>query len=542
MESADRPVTRSAEAPTAQVGPKQYARKASGLMRSVSAFDVFGLGAGNSLLGLGIAWMLVYIPFLYTGANVYLSVLLCGILVLPGILVYLKLSVVYPRSGGEYVYGSRVLHPVLGFAANVCFAIGMCFYVGLGGAYVAGYGLAPMLQVAGVQLGNTAMINAGTWLIGKNGTFLVGGVLILVFATVLTLWGTRTYYRIQGVLVVLGSASLIFIGIWGFVASKSGAMANLDTLFGALGMGKASALAAGSLPSFSLPQTLFSLLWPATFMVAAYYGVYVGGEVKTPQRTQFLGGLSAWAYMIVVPLLVIGGCAAVFGLPFFMNLSAAMAQSTFGVAGAPSFAALVAGAIGNGYVTILLMFGFMAFPLVMVGAILILVSRCIFAWSIDRVVPDALSKVSARSHQPYVATWLAAIVAIVFAFLVSYGYMTAMGANWGFFIAEVVAFGAALLLPYRRKSLWESSPGSRRILGIPDLTLLTVLALPLICFSIWRCLVDVYMGVTPLHNFPQFISFFIIFIVAVVFYYVAKAVRAGQGIDITRNYKEIPPE
>jgi amino acid transporter len=526
----------------AGVAPKQYARKASGLMRSVSAWDVFGLGAGNSLLGLGIAFILVYVPFLYAGASVYLSVVLCGILVLPGILVYLKLSIVYPRSGGEYVYGSRVLHPVLGFGANVCFAVGMCFYVGLGGAYVVGYGLAPMLQVAGVQLGNMSMVNAGTWLIGKSGTFLVGAVLILVFATVLTVWGTRTYYRIQGVLVVLGSASLIFIGIWGLVASKATAMANLDQLFGALGMGQASALAAGSLPGFSFSQTLYSLVWPSVFMVAAYYGVYVGGEVKSPQRTQIIGGMSAWGYMIAVPLLVLAGCAAVFGLPFFMNLSAAMAQSTFGVAGAPSFAALVAGAIGNGYVTILLLCGFMAFPLVMVGAILILVSRCIFAWSIDRVMPDALSKVSSRSHQPYVATWIAAIVSILYAFFVSYGYMTALAANWGFFIAEAVAFAAAVLLPYRRRGLWESSPGSRRILGLPDIVVLSILAMPLFVFSIWRCLVDVNIGVTPLHNFPQFISFFIIFVVAVVVYFIAKAVRAGQGVDIARNYKEIPPE
>ncbi len=542
MGTADGTAKGSSDVSTGQVGPKQYARKASGLIRSVSAWDVFGLGAGNSLLGLGIAFILVYVPFLYAGANVYLSVILCGVLVLPGILLYLKLSIVYPRSGGEYVYGSRVIHPVIGFAANVCFAVGMCFYIGLGGAYVAGYGLAPMLQIAGVQLGNTSMVNAGTWLIGKNGTFLVGAVLILAFATVLTVFGTRTYYRIQGVLVILGAATLIFIGIYGLVASKATAMANLDQLFGALGMRKASALAAGSLPTFSLSQTVYSLLWPGTFLVAAYYGVYVGGEVKSPQRTQLLGGLSAWVYLMVVPIFVIAGCAALFGLPFFMNLSSAMAQSTFGVAAAPSFAALVAGAIGNGYVTIVVLCGFMSFALIMVGAIMILVSRCVFAWSVDRVVPDALSKVSSRSHQPYVATWIAAVVAVLYAFFVSYGYMTALAANWGFLIAEGVAFASALLLPYRRKGLWESSPGSRRILGIPDLVVLCILALPLLAITVWRCLVDVYMGVTPLHNFPQFISFFVIFVAAIVVYYIAKAVRAGQGVDIARNYKEIPPE
>ena len=542
MKTTDAAAIDSRGAPTEQVGPKQYTRKASGLIRSVSAWDVFGICSGNSLVGLGIAFILVYVPWLYAGANVYLSVLIAAVAVVPLILIYLRLSVIYPRSGGEYVYGSRVLHPSIGFAANVCFVVGMCFYIGLGGAYTIGYGLGPMFQVAGVQLGSSWMISAGTWLIGHSGMFLVSILLIVAFATVVTIFGPRTYYRIQGILVIVGVITLVFIGIYGLVASRSAAYANLDQLFKQLGMGSASKLSTGSLPSFSLSQTLYSIMWPLTFLVSAYYAVYVGGEVKSPQRNQLIGGLGALGYLTAIPIFVLASMAVLFGLPFFAHLSSAMANSTFGVAAAPSFAALVAGAIGNGYVTILLLLGFATFPLIMVGAIMLLVSRCIFAWSIDRVVPKGVSKVSARSHQPYVATWIAAVGSIVFAFLVTYGYMTAVGANWAFFIAEITAVVSAVVLPYRQKALWQSSPGKWRFLGIPDLTALAILGVPLIVFGIWRNLVDPNLGVTFAHNFPQFISFFVIFAIAVIGYFVAKRVRAVQGIDLSRNYREIPPE
>jgi basic amino acid/polyamine antiporter, APA family len=277
-------------------------------------------------------------------------------------------------------------------------------------------------------------------------------------------------------------------------------------------------------------------------LAVAFYGAYIGGEVKSPGRSQTLGGLGALAFLTAIALLVIGGMTSLFGEPFFANLSNAMASSTFGLAAAPSYAALTCGAIGNGWVTILLMLGFMTYPLIMVGAIMVLASRCVFAWSLDRVVPDAVSRVSARSHQPYVATWIVAVVGIIYGYLVTFGHLTAIAANWGFMIPLATAMVTAFVLPYWQKDVWRSSPGSRTWLGIPDLTVLAVLAVPLVVTWIWRPLMDENMGVTPWHNFPQFIAFWAIWAAAIVVYFVSSGVRARQGIDLRRNYREIPPE
>jgi amino acid transporter len=522
-------------ATTESVAPKQYKRNASGLMRSVSAWDAFGISASNGVLGLGIAWILLYVPWLYTGANLYLSMLIAALIMLPVVLAYVKLATIYPRSGGEYVYASRVLHPAFGFAANACFVLGCCFYVGVGGAYVIGYGLAPMLQIAGVQFGKSSMIDAGTWLSGQVQTFAFGVVVICVFAVLLTNFATKVYYRAQSVLVIAGGVSLIAMALYGFFASRSGALANLDPLFSELGLGKASSLIAGSSPSFSLSQTYFSTTWPLVFLAVAFYGAYVGGEVKSPARSQMLGGLACLGFLTAMAILVIGGMSSLFGQPFFANLSNAMASSTFGLAAAPSFAALTSGAIGNGWVTIVLMLGFMTYPLIMVGAIIVLASRCILAWGLDRLLPDAVSRVSQRSHQPYVATWIVAAAAIVYAYFVSFGHLTAIAANWGFMIPAATAMVTAIVLPYRRKDVWRSSPGSRTWLGIPDVTLFGILGMGLVFTWVYRASFDLNMGVTPRHNFPQFIFFWVVYFAAIIIYFVASAIRSREGIDLRRN-------
>ena len=522
--------------------PKQYKRNASGLIRSVSAWDAFGISSSNGVMGLGLAWILLYVPWLYVGANMYLSILLASLMMAPVLLAYIKLSTIYPRSGGEYVYASRVLHPALGFAANLCFVLGSCFYVGVGGAYVIGYGLSPMLQIAGVQLNSHSMISAGTWFGGRNATFLTCVVLIVVFALVMTTFGTKVYYRAQTVFVVAGAASLIVMALYAFLASRSGALSHLNPLFAQLKFGSASKLVAGSSPHFSFSQTYFSTVWPLVFLAVAFYGAYIGGEVKSPGRNQMMGGVGALVFMTAMALLVIGGMCSLFGTPFFANLSNTMSSSTFGLAAAPSYAALVCGSIGHGWVTIPLMLGFMTYPLIMVGAIMVMASRCVFAWSIDRVLPDAVSKVSARSHQPWVATWLVAAASIVYGYLVTYGHLTAISANWGFMIPMVTAMIAACLLPYLQKDVWKSSPGTRTWFGVPDLTVLAILAIPMAVTWIWRPLMDANMGVTPRHNFPQFIAFFAIYAAGIVVYFVSSAVRNRQGIDLRRNYREIPPE
>ena len=83
------------------------------------------------------------------GANLYLAVLLAFVGILPLNLLYVRLAVAFPRSGGDYVSISRTLSPALGFAVNAAAMAYFCLFVGLGGLYTVQYGLTPLAQRRG---------------------------------------------------------------------------------------------------------------------------------------------------------------------------------------------------------------------------------------------------------------------------------------------------------------------------------------------------------------------------------------------------------
>ena len=95
---------------------------------------------------------------------------------------YAMLAAVYPRSGGEYVFISRIIHPGVGFAVSFSFAFWQMFYYGVNGAFLAIYALAPFFGVLGVQAHSSALLSVSTWFGSEWGIFLTGSFMIVFFA------------------------------------------------------------------------------------------------------------------------------------------------------------------------------------------------------------------------------------------------------------------------------------------------------------------------------------------------------------------------
>ena len=70
---------------------------------------------------------------------------------------YAMFATLYPRSGGEYVYLSRTLHPAVGFAVSFSFAFWETFYTGINGAFFSLYSVSPFLAALGLQTGNQTL-------------------------------------------------------------------------------------------------------------------------------------------------------------------------------------------------------------------------------------------------------------------------------------------------------------------------------------------------------------------------------------------------
>ena len=150
-----------------------YLRRASGLTRKISVFDALvyaSAGPGPVFAFLYILWS----PGLYPGADMRYATLTL-LLLLPIMAVYYLFSVSMPRSGGEYVYVSRILHPSLGLFANWSLTIIGISWTGELTSWLVTYGIAPLIYNAGVLNGDQGLMNIGVQL--NNPAYMPGWVI-----------------------------------------------------------------------------------------------------------------------------------------------------------------------------------------------------------------------------------------------------------------------------------------------------------------------------------------------------------------------------
>jgi basic amino acid/polyamine antiporter, APA family len=175
--------------------------------------------------------------------------------------------------------------------------------------------------------------------------------------------------------------------------------------------------------------------------------------------------------------------------------------------------------------------------------------RSIFAWSFDRVLPAKLSEVSERTHAPIPAIITASV--IVFAILgwsvlsTSFFTLLSMGVLAGVVTVTMVAI-TALIFPWRRPGLFTSSPANVRILGIPVLPVAAVLSLAVIWGLAYIVLAYPQLGISDQMGLPGpwagilFMAGLVV--VGLLIYFISRAVRASQGINLDLIYRELPPE
>src|SRR5512135_41840 len=147
-----------------------FARKASGLVRGLSFVDAFGVGFMNQGLTPSM-WVMISLGVgVYTGGNLIiatlLSALLCGI----GFsLVWGILGGSMPRSGGEYIYNSRIIHPIIGIAESFGNAFVWIMWIYVLAPWTVDPGLLMMCQFLGWQ-------SAAEWLAQPIATFVIASL------------------------------------------------------------------------------------------------------------------------------------------------------------------------------------------------------------------------------------------------------------------------------------------------------------------------------------------------------------------------------
>ena len=166
-----------------------------------------------------------------------------------------------------------------------------------------------------------------------------------------------------------------------------------------------------------------------------------------------------------------------------------------------------------------------------------------FAWSMDRVAPAALSRVSARTNTPYVSVIIVTVLSVVASWFWAYtSFFTVVVGAFGQVITLAIGCLAASLIPFKQKDLYETAPITGKVFGIPKLTLIGILGSIGALLIVITFALDPFSGVNPMASPIMFWVSLAMFPLGFALYFVAKAIRRSQGIDISLAYKQIPPD
>jgi amino acid transporter len=520
--------------------PAAFSRPASGLVREVSAWNTLAFNVMDGNIGVGLVWVLLLGAGLYPGANLYLAIVIAYLGILPLNVLYTRLSAVYARSGGDYTYMTRLLHPSVGFAINFAVMVYFTMFIGVGGLYTVEYGLAPLLRVWAAGTGNAALSQASTWLSGTTGTLFVSLAILAAFAAVMIVGGQRRFFRVQSVTFVVGMVALAAIVVIGLVTTRGAALAHIDATLKSAGAGPLTPLATGVAAPFSWSATLHAAIWPWIIYLGCYFSVYIGGEVRQPRRTQTIGILGSTTWAMLWMLLVTWAMFHLFGQTLFANLIAAPAQLALGAT--PTFAELSALALPSTLLAVLLLAAFTVWGFAWVGPTAMCASRCVFAWSLDGLAPAWLRSVHKRWHTPHHALSVIFALSAFWTVLLVYGKLMLLSGMSVMAIGWLAVALCAVLLPRVDAPLWEASPGFGRRLGLPTITWWGLLTIPPVLAVAWLNLTDVNSGTSLTDQPNALITWLAILVGGFVAYFVAVLLQRRRGIDVGFAFAAVPPE
>jgi amino acid transporter len=493
---------------------------------------MFMIPLGTWIYGI---WALILFP----GADLPTTVLVSEVIALIVGSFYTLFSAAMPRSGGDYIWTSRILHPAIGFAMNFFLAIEFTMVGGSTMFWVTQYSLGPMFQVLGIN-------SVAQFLNSPGGTFAVAAILYALFGILVTRGAKATHVVLTILFAFTVLAILAYNGVL-LSLGQAGFKANFNAVSG---MNYDQVLQAGAAAGYPSTYVLGSTMLAVMFTYLSFIGfnstVYYAAEIKDVRRSQFIAILGAtviymfilWInYSVTVSTMgsqFVGSMAYLFGTgnsaytlsfpPFFQNLF------RFATVGNPLAYSIVA-------------IGFAATSIAGVLTYVFGSTRMIFAWAFDRVVPMSFAKVDSKYHSPYMAIILVTISSIVA--MVLWVYTNVLGyflyATFGWMIIQAFTAISGILFPWRRKDIFDSSPEivRKRVAGVPLITLLGIAALICTIFIGYASVAPAYQGTFQ----PGYMVFCIlIMIIGAVIYGISWFYRKRTGLPLDLTFKEIPPE
>lgn len=526
-------------------GDRVFLRRASGLIKTAGAMDVFIFNVGLVSIGIGLGTAILYGPAVYPGGDLVLGIVIASVamaLVAAGMITW---TVTIPRSGGVYAFGSRILPPSLAFASSFTESICWLFLTGVAAYWIVTIGIIPMFAIGAVITGNSGLQSIADTLSTQWATFLLGTVVLLLAGGILTS-GMRRFFLSQKIIftaAMIGSVLLILILALG---SRSNFVANFNDYFGPdatyNGVIQAAKEGGWANPGFSWRQTLLASNWWFLPLIGGAFSIAIGGEIKSVTKAQTWGMLgailiSALAWIITVPL-----AYRVFGYEF---LGAAGFNDLEGLTGTPTtpWITLLAGVLTRSWViTVLVSLGFIAWIWMWVPGMQAYGERAMIAWAFDRIAPGPLGKVSDRTHSPVVAISAATGLTVIFLalFVFTSYFITLIIFIELALLAWMFVLAAGVVFPFRRREMYERSPiANKQLFGLPIMSVACGAGFVAALFYFFVLFFDSFAAG---HDPQRLTIMAVTFVGGLVLFWVARQVRKSRGVNIDLAFREIPIE
>jgi amino acid transporter len=530
--------------------PEVFARQATGLRREASAKDVFIYNTNNQNVGIGVTFMVLLIPALYVGGSMVTATILAGILALPMAGVYAYFAAAMPRSGGDYIYISRTLHPFLGFLSSWNWVIWLVTYTGIPAAYLAQYGLSGLCRELGYVFDSPTLVGYGDNFGRKWWIFVAGSLLLTFFAIVFAL-GTRLYFRIQNVTFVVAMVGvvvgLVILAIHNQTDTGSGFNAYISGVGGVDNATASLDKYSQNLPqsSFDLKQTLYAMVWPLFITLYAITSSFIGGEVRNAKRSQFIAMPGSIVYVTLLMLLLVLGLNHAAGTTFLGRLGYPLPQdvpSVLGIGNLPTYNEVIATMVRNqGWLVLVLGVSFLFWTYVWLPINFLAATRAILAWAFDGLFPRKLSEVNERYHTPIYAIAFVWVLSEICLYLYVDQIFNTLNGIFAWILSFVLCSIAATVFPYRRRDLWQASPWNGSTMGIPNITILGAVATACLLFCEYWFWYDPVQGFDLWGTTLRWVMALIVPSAAVV-YGIAWFTSKQRGVPVDRVFAEIPPE
>jgi amino acid transporter len=564
-------------------GRALFVRQSSGLVREVSVRNALFYNTA-AFIGITVAWAPVFytLAFVPIGKKFGLTsygwtAILVGICCVFLGLIFASLATVMPRSGGDYVFTSRLI-PVAGpFLAWV-----ESFTLVFASLAVIAFEIPIVLhntQISGDIIG----IGTGVGFFKRaNGWFTSGGsvtgwpgmiaaLVVIALILLVVVQPTRRFHRIVTGLGAFGLLSWIVMWIAGLLfVHRASFEANLPKYTGMTAAALQKAAVTGGVVGhgFSWSTTVLPFLMSVVLFqyIGFQYSAYIAGEVRgNIKRGILIGVLGALFFAVVMNSLYVDtlsnrlGTTNIlgWGINYWSGLKTPLGQAT---------ALPLASAISHPGLWPIWLFVSVAatlWPFLLCPVYISLISRISLAWSMDRQVPKWFGEVNERLRAPLNAILTAVGFCVVLAILQNFallpksiappdGKLNLVSTIWFSILMALLSWCMpgvnAIVSRFSRPDLVRNAPWRNALWAFG------LIWLAFAVFTYW------FAGIKPISDAVSaalkpgkggVLSYFndtgitltiALYVVAVIIYIIVAIKNRASGVQMSLLYKELPPD